>query len=287
MRILALALYSVALLALSAPPAGATLFDVLGTFSGSGFTDLGGSELPPVTAVSGTFRFLYDDSQALQSGQLAIAPLAASASVGSAVFDETNTEVRLFFTRGTLHQIFWGGLEGGQANIIPIGTDDIAVGYLAATLFNVTYTQTDSPGRFRANVNTQSGSLSFQMVPEPSTALLLGSSLLALGMRRRTKQHEKEDSFRAVLGWVLAFHRQVLLLRQFGKPTAAGTEIGEMRGIAPEELPLAVSFHSVLRIHHCRFFRPPRSPHREVKRGRSRIAPAAVVIAAGGREESR
>jgi hypothetical protein len=131
--------------------------------------DLEGLETPPVSSVSGSFRFLYDDSVVPSGSQLSITPTEAFAQVGSVTFDESNTEVRLFIIRGNLFQIFWGGLAGGQANIIRIGTDDIAVGYLASGPFSLTYTQTGSAGRFRSSLT---GGLDFRVVPDPSIALL-------------------------------------------------------------------------------------------------------------------
>ncbi|MEE9606327.1 MAG: hypothetical protein V3U03_01205 [Myxococcota bacterium] len=151
----------------TAPQASATLFRVTGTFSGSNFSDLEGVESPPVSAVSGSFLFLYNDATAPSSGQVSIAPLQAFASVGSRVFDESNTEVRLFFSRGTLFQIFWGGLEGGAANIIRIGTDDLAMGFIAGVPFTLVYTLTDSAGRFQSIPPHVTGALDFQVIPEP------------------------------------------------------------------------------------------------------------------------
>jgi hypothetical protein len=151
----------------TASQASATLFRVTGTFSGSNFFDLEDVESPPVSAVSGSFSFLYDDATAPSGGQVSITPLQAFASVGSRVFDESNTEVRLFFVRGSLFQIFWGGLEGGAANIIRIGTDDISMGFVAGRPFTLVYTLTDSAGRFRSIPPDLTGTLDFQVIPQP------------------------------------------------------------------------------------------------------------------------
>jgi hypothetical protein len=62
-------------------------------------------------------EFLCDDTMA-PLPSLSIAPTAALSQVGSAVFDASNTEVRLFHEFGVLDQVWWGGLAGGQANLL-------------------------------------------------------------------------------------------------------------------------------------------------------------------------
>jgi hypothetical protein len=174
------------LLCVLASPAGATLFQVTGTFEADGF--LGTEQTPPVDLVIGSFEFLYDDTMA-PLPSVSIAPTAAFSQLGSAIFDESNTEVRLFHEFGVLVQVWWGGLAGGQANLLAPGVDDLAVGYLIpdAGLFNVSYTLDGTVGTFRGVRSGRSGSLVFTVIPEPSTAVLLGLGLTALvaGRTRR------------------------------------------------------------------------------------------------------
>ena len=174
------------LLCAFATPAGATLFQVTGTFGADGF--LGTQEAPPVDIVMGSFEFIYDDT--IPKGPpVSITPTTAFAQVGSAIFDETNTEVRLFFEYGQLVQIWWGGLGEGSANILEEGADDLAVAFRngGSGPFNVSYTADGTLGTFRALRSGRTGSLVFTVVPEPSTALLLGLGLAGLAERRRVR----------------------------------------------------------------------------------------------------
>jgi hypothetical protein len=149
---------------LGASSAEATPIEVVGTFAGVDFI---GSEPAPVNSVTGFFTFVYDDALP-PAPEVTIMPTQAFAQVGSLVFDESNTEVKLYFEFGQLVQVWWGGVENGANSALP-GTDDITVGYLLPSnlLLNLTYTTVGTNSYFRTIASNRTGSLTFTPVPEP------------------------------------------------------------------------------------------------------------------------
>ena len=189
-----------ALAALVLAPASAEAIPILATyqFSAQNFLDSNSNPPPPPTsnAVAGTFTFTFDDAALPQHEivPLAVVGVDLTYNDGSMMdFDETNSGVDVDFGNAAgEYRITFGATVSAVCCMIGLTNDfrlrfDIflADGTVKAVVDPFTFNSITDP--FYTGPTTMT-LLSYQVIPEPGTALLFGLGLTALAMQKRKRR---------------------------------------------------------------------------------------------------